>query len=295
MAKVILAGGSGFIGHYLKKKFTSEGHQVLIISRNTSEGHTAWSDHKALLEALEQSWLLINLAGKSVNCRHTEANKKAILESRTRTTATLNELVRQCKQPPQFWFNASGAAYYKASEDKIMTETDYEPGTSFMAEVSEQWEQALFAHEMYHTKRIAMRTAVVMGKGGGPLKPLSTLARLGLGGTQGSGRQMVSWIHIEDYYQIIRFLANKGDIEGPINFAAPEPVNNRVFMQTMRQVVHMPVGLPAPGFAINIGARIIGTEPELLLASSNVISERLQHAGFRFNYPSLSSALNNLL
>lgn len=295
MAKVILAGGSGFIGHYLRNKFTSAGHQVLIISRDKAEGHISWNDPKALLEALEQSWLLINLAGKSVNCRHTDANKKAILESRTHTTATLNELVRQCTQPPQFWFNASGAAYYKDSEDKIMTETDYEPGTSFMAEVSVQWEQALFAHEMYHTKRIAMRTAIVLGKGGGPLKPLSTLARLGLGGTQGSGRQIVSWIHIEDYYRAICFLADKGDMEGPVNFSAPEPVRNKIFMKILRKAVQMPLGLPAPAFAIGIGARIIGTERELLLASSNVVSERLKHAGFRFSYPNLPAALNDLL
>lgn len=295
MAKIILAGGSGFIGHYLHKKFTSEGHQVLIVSRSKEQGHIDWNDHKALLDALEGCWILINLAGKSVNCRHTEANKKAILESRTRTTTTLNELVRQCSQPPQFWFNASGAAYYKASEDKVMTETDYEPGTSFMAEVSAQWEQALFAHELYHTRRIAMRTAIVLGKGGGPLKPLSTLAKTGLGGTQGSGRQMVSWIHLEDYYQIIRFLAEQGDIDGAVNFSAPEPVSNTVFMKTLRKTVGMPVGLPAPEFAIRIGARIIGTEADLLLDSSNVISERLQHAGFRFNYPNLSSALDNLL
>ena len=295
MAKIILAGGSGFIGHYLHKKFTSEGHQVLIISRNKEQGHIDWNDHKALLDALEGSWILINLAGKSVNCRHTEENKKAILESRTRTTAPLNELVRKCSQPPQFWFNASGAAYYKSSEDKVMTETDYEPGTSFMAEVSAQWEQALFAHELYHTKRIAMRTAIVLGKGDGPLKPLSTLAKTGLGGTQGSGRQMVSWIHIEDYYQIIRFLAEKGDIDGPVNFSAPEPVTNTVFMKTLRQTVGMPLGLPAPEFAIRIGASIIGTEADLLLDSSYVTSERLHNAGFTFRHGTLADALKDLL
>lgn len=293
MGKVILAGGTGFIGHYLQEQFSRSGEEVILISRD--KDHVSWDDEAALKAALEGAKVLINLAGKSVNCRHTEANKKAILESRVRTTEKLNKVIRTCNQPPAFWFNASGAAYYKPSEQVAMTETKYELNPAFMGIVSQEWEAALFAHSLPGTKRFAMRTTIVLGKDGGVMQPFKTLTRFGLGGRQGSGKQIVSWIHIEDYYRIICFEMERKGAEGPVNFAAPEPLSNAAFMKQLRKAMHMPVGIPAPAFAIKLGAPLIGTDPGLVLDSQNVISERLQEEGFQFRFPDLGSALEDLL
>ncbi|RQO32454.1 TIGR01777 family protein [Taibaiella sp. KBW10] len=293
MAKVILAGGTGFIGQYLQKRFRQSGDEVLVLSRE--KGDLSWKEEDALKAALEGASVLINLSGKSVNCRHNERNKKAILESRVKTTEKLNELLRSCTHPPAYWFNASGAAFYKPSEHKVMTETDYEFNPAFMGIVSRDWEEALFAHPLTATKRYALRTTIVLGKDGGVMQPFKTLTRFGLGGRQGTGRQMVSWIHIEDYYRIIRFAMETDAAEGPINFAAPEPLSNTLFMKSLRKAMHMPIGIPAPGFAIKFGGALIGTEPGLILDSQYVVSETLKAAGFSFKYPSLASALKDLV
>lgn len=291
MEQVLIAGASGFIGKYISQKFIADGWQVRTIGRS---GPLRWDDEPGITAALDQSKVLINLAGRSVNCRHNERNKKAILESRVRTTETLNKALRNCVSPPQLWINASGNAIYPRSFDKAYNEHDMAVDDTFMHDVCVQWEAALFANEIPATRRIAFRTGVVLGEHGGILQQLSRLVKAGLGGTVGSGRQMMSWIHIEDYYRVIRFLIERTAVEGAVNLCAPRSECNKYFMQQLRRSLKMPFGLPAPEFAVKIAAPIMGTDASLALDSYNTVSAVLPAAGFDFSFPDLALALDDL-
>ena len=292
MKKVVIAGGTGFIGSYLANRFEESGYSVLIVSRNPE--HVSWKPID-LQEAFEGAELLINLAGKSINCRHNEVNRRAILDSRISTTRWIGNAVLACNKPPKLWINASAAGIYKPSTKHAMTEDESKLGSDFLAEVVGKWEKVFFGFHLNVTRQVALRTSVVLGKNGGALQPLVLLTRIGLGGKQSTGTQIFSWIHLEDYFRILLFLLENESIHGIINCTSPDPVTNQYFMQELRKTIGMPVGIPAPGFAIRIGAKIIGTEPELILNSSYVIPKRLLDAGFEFTYTDLYKALENLL
>src|SRR5688500_1687799 len=200
---VILAGGTGFIGKYFNEHFTRLGYEVIIISRRTGIN---WNDNTGIIAALENSDLLINLAGKSVDCRYNQKNKAEIFNSRTETTRILGKAILQCKNPPALWINSSTATIYRHAEDRPMTESSGEIGSGFSVEVAEAWEKAFFDFKVPRTRQVALRTAIVLGKGGGALGPLIKLVKFGLGGTQGNGKQMVSWLHIKDLYNIVQFI-----------------------------------------------------------------------------------------
>lgn len=292
MKKVILAGGTGFIGSYLSKRFLESGYEVLIVSRN--KNHIHWNE-KELIDAFEGAEMVINLAGKSINCRHTEVNRKTIISSRVITTSLIGNAFLASKNPPRLWINASAAGIYRPSHHQPMTETEKDLGTDFLSEVVNLWEKTFFDFKLPTTRQVALRTTVVLGKDGGALQPLVLLCKIGLGGKQASGKQMFSWIHLEDYFRILQFILKNNSIEGILNCTSPEPVSNKTFMKALRETLHIPVGLPAPEFAIKIGAKLIGTEPELILNSSFVIPKKLNDAAFRFNFPYINAALNDLL
>ncbi len=289
MKKIVLAGGSGFIGRYLFSKFTALGYQVLIISR--SKGDVNWEDQIGLINVLDGSEVVINLAGKSVDCRYTEKNRREILQSRLLTTKSLGQALRQCKRPPLLWINASTATIYRHADDRPMTETEGEIGSGFSVDVALQWEKAFFDFQLTNTRQVALRIAIVLGRDGGVMQPLKRLTRLGLGGKQGTGQQMFSWIHIEDLFQIILFFIKHKELEGVFNCSAPNPVTNQNLMTSMRKMLHMPIGLPAPAWLLKIGAVLIRTETELILKSRWVVPRRLLDAGFKFHYPILQDAL----
>jgi len=292
MKKVVITGGRGFIGTYLTKRFEETGYKVLIVSREP--GNVSWKPID-LTEAFEDAEIVINLAGKSINCRHTPANKKAILDSRTDTTIWIGNAILACKNSPKLWVNGSACGIYKSSFDHAMTETEAELGDDFLAGVVRQWEKAFFGFSMQNTRKIALRTSVVLGKNGGALKPLVWLSRIGLGGKQADGNQIFSWIHIEDYFRILQFVIANNALEGIINCTSPEPLNNKSFMYSLRKTVRAHVGIPAPKMGIYLGAKLIGMEPELILNSSYVIPKRLLDAGFKFTYPVIEKALDDLL
>lgn len=294
LPKIVIAGGSGFIGAYLAEQFGKTGYEVLIISR--SNPYIRWDDEAAIIAALEGAVMLINLAGKSVNCRYTEANKKEIFRSRTETTKILGKAIRLCKHPPELWLNSSTATIYRYAEDLPMTEQDGETGQGFSVEVAKAWEQAFFEFEdLPHTRLVALRIAIVLGKGGGVIKPYTNLVRYGLGGRQGSGKQMFSWIHLEDLYRIILFIQEDKSRKGIYNCSAPHPVKNRELMYTLRKLIGRPWGIPAPTWLLKLGAIIIKTETELVLKSRWVIPQRLLEEGFVFRYPELEPALGQIL
>lgn len=291
--KIVLAGGTGFIGRYLKKRFSESGYEVLIISRQ-KEG-LSWQHSEAIITAVNGADVLINLAGKSVDCRYNEKNKAAILNSRISTTRLLGEAVLQCSRPPKLWINSSTATIYRHAQDRPMTEEEGEIGSGFSVEVAKEWEKAFFDFALPVTRQVALRIAIVLGKEGGVMVPFKNLVRFGLGGQQGSGRQMFSWLHIEDLFGIISFIQAHDSMAGVYNCSAPHPVSNKILMQTLRQTMGMKFGLPSPAFLLKIGAVIIRTETELILKSRWVVPQRLLEAGYTFRYATLSTALKNIL
>jgi uncharacterized protein len=291
--KVVLAGGTGFIGQYFSKQFEEKGYDIHIISRQAQ--HISWSDRTAIVEALDGAELLINLAGKSVNCRYNEANKKAIMDSRTETTTILGKAILACNNPPKVWMNSSTATIYRHAEDRPMSEDGGEIGSGFSVDVATKWEETFFSFDLPSTRQVALRIAIVLGKGGGVMTPYLNLVKFGLGGIQGSGRQMFSWIHVEDLYQIVLFLRGREDLTGVFNCAAPEPVSNRELMSQLRATMNARFGLPAPKWMLEIGSVFLRTETELVLKSRWVIPERLEREGYTFTYPTLRETLENII
>lgn len=291
--KVIIAGGTGFIGQYLKKKFNNLGYEVKIISRRS--GHIDWSNDAGIVEALENSEMLINLAGKSVDCRYNAKNKEEIFKSRTETTEILGNALLACTNPPPLWINSSTATIYRHAEDRPMTELNGEIGTGFSVDVAKAWEGALFSFQLPKTRQVALRMAIVLGENGGVMTPLVNLVRFGLGGVQGSGNQRFSWIHVEDVFEIILFLQEREELSGIFNCSSPHPVTNRELMEQFRKAMHINIGLPSPEWLLNIGAMIIKTETELILKSRWVVPERLESEGYKFKFSKIDTALKDIL
>lgn len=289
LKKIVLAGGTGFIGQYLERAYTNEGYIVYIISRQP--GQVSWNDESAIIDALEGAEMLVNLAGKSVNCRYNEKNKREIYESRTHTTEALGNAILKCKNPPKLWINSSTATIYRHAEDRPMTESTGELGTGFSVDVGKAWEDAFFRFKLPKTRQAALRMAIVLGADGGVMEPYVNMVRFGLGGMQGEGRQMFSWIHIEDVCRIIEFLRQRKDLQGIFNASAPNPVTNKELMAHMRQAMGRRAGLPAQKWMLELGAVFIGTETELILKSRWVLPERLEKEGFRFQFDQLDRAL----
>jgi len=292
MRKIVIAGGTGFIGQYIASTFRSNGDEVIIISRN--RGDIQWSEKERVVNALNNADVLINLAGKSVDCRYTKKNKQAILRSRVDTTKALGIAILACTEPPRLWINSSTATIYRHAEDRPMTEKEGEIGNGFSVDVAMQWEKAFFDFTLPDTRQVALRMAIVLGKDGGVMRPLTRLAKFGLGGKQGKGIQMFSWIHIEDLFQIILFVMEHEELNGVFNCSAPNPVSNNILMKAIREALHVKIGLPSPAWLLQIGAVLIRTETELILKSRWVLPDRLIKAGYIFTHPTLASALEDI-
>jgi len=294
--RIVVAGAGGFMGRYFARRFRADGDTVVTVGRAGSD--VAWGDTAALERALDGADLLLNLAGKSVNCRYTEKNRAAIFSSRLLTTGELGRAVEAVDAPPSLWLNASTATIYRHADDRPMTDDDGQIGSGFSVNVATSWEREFFAHARPGVRQAALRLAIVLGDGSA-LTPLLALARLGLGGTQHGGktrdgRQMFSWIHIDDVYRAIRFIQNDTSIDGPVNVSAPNPVENRELMATLRRVVGAKVGLPLRRWMLEVGSFAIGSESELLLKSRWVLPTRLQAEGFEFDHPTLEGAVREI-
>ena len=291
--KILIAGGSGFIGRYLQKRLQETGHSTRIVSRKHK--HVGWQ-LGSLIDELAETDVLINLAGHTINCRFTAINKKKILESRILTTSLLNEAMAACKTPPRLWINASATGIYEhTAEEKVLDEYAPDFANDFLGEVVEAWETEFRSHAFPFVRKIALRTAMVLGKDGGAFPRLNLLAGLGLGGKQGSGLQMISWIHIEDYFRIILFLIEQQSIEGVVNAATPNPVANAHLMRSLRLMKGVFFRMPAPAFIIKIASAFIGVDASLILDSVNVRSNVLKVNGFEFKFPDIEHAINDLI
>lgn len=300
MKKLVIAAGTGFLGNALVNYFRSKATEIVILTRGNATTkdnvkYIHW-DAKTLTgweQELNGADVLINLAGKSVDCRYTEKNKSEIMASRIDSTAVLNKAVLQCTNPPGHWLNSSTATIYRHSTDKQMDEATGEIGFDFSMNVARAWERAFYQTETPGTMKTAMRTSIVLGKDGGAYIPLKRLVKLGMGGRQGSGNQFVSWIHELDFARGVEYIIDH-EMVGEVNVVSPTPVRNAEFMQTLRESVGTSFGIPTPEPLLRLGAKLIGTEPELVLKSRNVIPRRLLESGFKFTYGELEPALKTL-
>lgn len=296
--KIVIVGASGFLGKALAQYYIGKGTEVHLISR----GHMAvegaqfhpW-DGKTLgawTSCLENADAVINMAGKSVDCRYTEKNKALIYSSRIDTTTILGMAIQGCHQAPKLWLNSSSATIYRHADDRPQDEPEGELGDDFSPDVCKRWEQALFGSVTPKTLKYALRASLVLGSDGGVLPVLKKLTRLGLGGRQGSGLQKVSWIHVCDFVRALDFIITQKVPEGIYNVCAPHPTDNQTMMKVLRKVCGMPFGLPATKTMLELGALVLRTETELVLKSRWVFPTKLLKAGFEFKYGTIEEALS---
>ncbi|WP_294286461.1 TIGR01777 family oxidoreductase [uncultured Chryseobacterium sp.] len=296
--KIIIAAGTGFLGKNLEQYFTDKGHQVYILTRNPKRRNEFHWDARTLGEwknLLENADVLINLAGKSVDCRYTPKNKQEIYDSRIKSTNILQQAVDQCKSKPKVWLNAGSATIYIHSETQLNTEENGIIGDDFSMNICKSWEQEFFSTNTGNVRKVALRTSIVLGKNGGAFPKMKMLTKFGLGGKQGLGNQKVSWIHIEDFCRAVEYSINDESISGAINITAPNPLSNEAFMKKLRQEMKIPVGLNAAVWQLEIASVFLRTETELLLKSRNVYPEKLVKSGFRFIYPTIERAFKDLI
>lgn len=296
--KIIIAGGTGFLGGNLEKYFTEKGNQVCILTRKPMRKNEIYWNAKTIGDwknTLENTDVLINLTGKSVDCRYHDKNKQEIYSSRINSTKVLQEAVNECSNPPKIWMNASSATIYVHSEKQLNTEENGIIGDDFSMNICRSWEKEFFKTENEGIRKVALRTSIVLGNNGGAFPKLKMITKLGLGGKQGRGNQMVSWIHISDFCKAIEWIIQNKNISGPINVTAPEPLSNESMMQKLRKGVKRSFGLNAPVWQLEIASLFLGTETELLLKSRNVYPEKLIKNGFQFSYPDFNNALLKLL
>ena len=308
--KIILAGGTGQVGTILARTFYRDRHLVVVLGRSLQEvpWRTVHWDGRTLgpwVEELNRSDVLINLAGRSVNCRYTPENRRAILDSRILSTQVLHQAIAALQNPPPVWLNASTATIYRHALNWPMDETSGElggnepgaPGTwNFSTQVAKAWEQAFFSTETPATRKVALRSAMTFSPDrGGVFDVFLNLVRHGLGGTNLPGTQFVSWIHDVDFVKAIEFLIERQELSGPVNLASPNPLPNREFLKVLRKAWGTRIGLPTTGWMLELGTFLLGTESELVLKSRQVVPGRLLDAGFQFTFPLWTQAAQDLV
>jgi uncharacterized protein (TIGR01777 family) len=307
--KIVIPGGSGQVGTTLARAFQRDGHEVTVLSRqpDTRPWPVMVWDAATLgdwSKALDGCDAVINLAGRSVNCRYTPANRKTILESRVLSTRVVGQAIAQAGRPPRVWLQASTATIYAHRYDAPNDETsgvlggqepDMPDSWTFSTDVARAWERALDDATVPQTRKVALRSAITLSPdAGGIFDTLLGLVRLGLGGSAGDGRQFVSWVHAEDFVQAIRWLIGHEDVDGAVNIASPNPLPNAEFMRVLREAWGTPIGLPATKWMLEIGAVLMRTETELILKSRRVVPRRLLEHGFVFKYPLWPDAARDL-
>lgn len=307
--KIVIPGGSGQVGTVLARAFHAEGDEVVVLSRQPG-GHpwrvVQWDGASSgdWWREVDGSDVVINLAGRSVNCRYSPGNRAEILRSRVDSTRAVGRAIAGAVRPPRVWLQASTATIYAhrydaANDDYTGIIGGKEPNAPdtwrFSIDVATAWEQAFNEALTSATRKVALRSAMTLSPDpGGVFDTLRWLARCGLGGRAGDGRQFLSWIHHKDFVASIRWLIAHDDLSGAVNIASPNPVPNAEFMLELRRACGMPFGLPAVGWMLELGALLMRTETELILKSRRVVPARLLESGFAFAYPDWPGAARDL-
>lgn len=300
--RVILAGGSGFLGTALSRALVAEGYEVVVLTRNPA----AWNAPGKAVgwdgRHVEESWAslldgaaaLVNLAGKPVDCRRTERNRREILQSRVDSCEALGAALRLAYRPPAVWVQAGSLAIYGNAGDRLCEESAFVPD-EFPTDVCVAWEEALGRAVRPEMRWAVLRIGFVLGREGGALPTLARLARCGFGGRIGSGRQWISWIHVEDMTRLFLESIRNPSIHGICNATGLQPVTNAEFMETLRRTLKMPFGLPAPAWLVRAAAPLFDTDPDLALNGRRGLPCRIHGLGFRFRFHELEEALADLL
>jgi uncharacterized protein (TIGR01777 family) len=303
--KIVMPGGSGQVGTILARHFHSSSHEVVVLSRNPVPAPwkvISWDGRTTgpWVAELDGSDVVVYLSGRSVNCRYTAANRRAIVESRTKSTRVIGAAVANATRPPRLWLQASTATIYAHRYDAPNDEStgilggnepDAPDTWRFSIDVATAWEKALAAADTPRTRKVAMRSAMTMSPDrGGVFDTLLWLVRRGLGGRAGDGNQFVSWIHDRDFIRAVEWLIDHDNLSGAVNLAAPEPLPNAQFMRRLREAWGTRIGLPASRWMIELGTWLLRTESELVLKSRRVVPGRLLESGFTFRFPSWTEA-----
>lgn len=312
--KIVIAGGTGFIGQAITKYFGKD-NDLVILSRELKNEKTnsfgqniidkefyprlryvKWNAHdvEEWSHEINGADIILNLAGKTVNCRYTKKNKNAIFASRIDSTKAIARAIQLATVPPKLWINASSATIYRDARDRPQDELNGEFHDDFSVQVCKLWEKTLDEERTPFTRKVALRMAITLGDGG-VMTPYFNLLKYYLGGKQGSGKQMYSWVHIHDTCRMIEWIHEHDDLEGVYNCCSPNPVTNAELMEALRTATGHRFGLPAPAWLLKIGAKIIGTETELIFKSRWVLPTKILNTGFEFRYPKLHNALAEIL
>lgn len=307
--KIVIPGGSGQVGALLVRAFGAAGHEVVVLSRSadSSLARSILWDGKttgAWEREVDGADVVINLAGRNVNCRYGAANRRAILQSRVDSVRAVGRAIVAARRPPGVWLQASTATIYAhtlgaPNDEATGVIGGNEPGVpdtwQFSIEVAKAWEEAAVDFKLSGTRLVLMRSAMTMSPDqGGVFDVLLGLVRRGLGGANGDGRQYVSWIHDRDFVRAVQWLIDRSELTGPVNLSAPEPLSNADFMRALRAAWGMPVGLPASRWMLEVGAAVLRTETELVLKSRRVVPGRLLQSGFAFEFPIWPAAAADL-
>lgn len=306
--KIVIPGGTGQVGTVLHRALSSAGHEVVVLTRRpTRAGEVHWDGETPgpWGATIDGSDIVINLAGRSVSCRYTAPNLRAMMDSRVHSTRVVGAAIARAARPPRVWLQMSTATVYAhrfdAAHDEAAgviggSEPDVPDYWAYSVEIAKAWERALEEADTPHTRKVALRSAMVMSPDrGGVLDVLLRLARLGLGGPVAGGAQYVSWIHDRDFVRAVEFLVDRPDLTGPVNLAAPEPLTQREFMRALRSASGVPVGLPATKWMAELGAFALRSDTELLLKSRRVVPGRLLDEGFAFEYVRWPEAAEDLV
>jgi uncharacterized protein (TIGR01777 family) len=298
--RIVLAGGSGFIGSALARECLAKYGEVVVLTRTPrkrDDGVTevAWSGEHIgeWIKYLDGAEAVINLAGKNINCRHTPENVRALTESRVNSVCAIGQALEHVEAPPHVWVQASAIGFYGNAGERVCDENSPN-GPDTLSDICRQWEYTFNNIPVPETRKVLLRIGVVLGSEGGALPVLAKLTKWFLGGSAGSGKQFVSWIQINDLMRIFEESIARRDWSGTFNAVAPNPVRNAEFMRELRQVLHRPWSPPAPIPAIKLGARLMKTEPSLALDGCRVVPKRLTEAGFQFQFPELGGALKDI-
>lgn len=300
MKRVLIAGGTGHIGSSIAGRLVKEGYAVTILSRSMLESerpslrYAYWDgvNFGSWTKYIDESEVVINLCGKSVNCRYTESNKLKLIQSRVKPTLLLGEAIKNSLTPPRLWINASSSAYYGFSTE--VKDERAGAGSDFPSRICVEWEKAFMSTYTPATKKIAWRLGVVLQHDKGLILPFVGLVKSFIGGRLGSGKQYFTWIDEEDFLNAALWTIESSLAVGIYNFTSPEPETNEKFMKVLRDVLGVRTGISLPEWLLKIGGKIIGTEPYLVLDGRRILPARLLDSGFRFQYGDIESSLNHL-